>query len=465
MNFRNTKSSTQKTKNLTFNQITYTLVRSDVFYYIKFINYDKELFNSNSNLTSKPNIIFYTENSENKIILDYSLANETDKKYLTSFFTNINKNDDFNLNNASYLDKSELEANLGCTLSFREFKENKIFAKINTIINKNNSIDLYDGNFFISTPQLFKSGNLGINVTTNNYALVFVNPNTKKPLSSLGYIPGDIIEVINPNSLNNGTKFQITNTTTTNGQEIINLKPILDYKLPESESLIGLPCIVNLYVETKGKTTLEPQLSGTLGCCFDTTNGIDKVVAVKNNTKYQCNIRFFANNFTTFGCEKGLELIQSNSLGNPLIPNQIVVVNNGFDMNGEWPSIPYTFNSKITKLDYTDNVIFELIPETTLSSELLVNFQIKTNGKKIGFFQADQSNIGYIIRFSSDPEYYTPYTTGVYGGIRYSGYLSKIMFHQPGIKHPPLWLFLEKTGGLSYGSESIIIKTNYSIVF
>ena len=109
MSIRNIKSSSNVGA-LTINGVPYTLARSDVFYYLKFIDYTKELFKAASNLTAKPTVVFYTEDATNKVILDYSLANTTDKTYLSGFFANLTQTDTFNLTNAGYLDKSELEA-------------------------------------------------------------------------------------------------------------------------------------------------------------------------------------------------------------------------------------------------------------------------------------------------------------------------------------------------------------------
>ena len=59
MSIRNIKSSSNVGA-LTINGVPYTLARSDVFYYLKFIDYNKELFKAASNLTAKPTVIFYT---------------------------------------------------------------------------------------------------------------------------------------------------------------------------------------------------------------------------------------------------------------------------------------------------------------------------------------------------------------------------------------------------------------------
>ena len=72
----------------------------------------------------------------------------------------MNKSNQFNISKASYLNDSELEANLGCTLTYELFNEYKIFASVNSVISKNSAIDFYDGEYFIEAPQLSKSGNL-----------------------------------------------------------------------------------------------------------------------------------------------------------------------------------------------------------------------------------------------------------------------------------------------------------------
>lgn len=271
--------------NYTNPENNYVLVRSEVLYYLKFINYDKDLFKEASSLTSKPTITFYTENAINKAIIDYSLANETDKRYLDSFFANMTQIDTFSLSSGNYLDESELSANLNSSCTFTEYKDGKIFAVVNSVTNQNSAIDVYFGDYFIAPPQISKSGNLGSSVTTENYALVNVNPKSDKSLQALGITPGDLIEIVKAGSGNNQIKYEIQEISTVKNKEVVRIKPY-NSQIPIVESLIGSPALVNVYV--KGVPSyVEEEITSELGCCSDTSGAIK----YSNQTKHQCRAR------------------------------------------------------------------------------------------------------------------------------------------------------------------------------
>lgn len=442
MSIRNTKSAS-KGGALTVNGTPYTLARSDVFYYLKFIDYDKELFKSASNLTAKPTAVFYTEDAQDKVILDYSLANDTDKTYLASFFVNMTQTDTFNFTNGSYLDKAELEANIGCTLTYTAFKDNKIFANVNAVTDKNTALDVYFGDYFIGTPQLSKAGGLGSSSATVNYALVSVNPNTNKPLSSLGITYSDIIEVVNTNADNNQIKFQITDLTKLNETEVVKLKPVYSTDVPVLESLVGSTSLVNLYV--KGTTTLVQELSGDLGCCSGEAGKI------QNNTEYQCSIRNYY--FSTGDCN------QTEPQFTIPIDNPYRVVIDAFDTAIELQTSNVAFESYI-------NPVNETIPRLTLTisrgdSIYLIDKQIILLPRtKYAFYQRDVSNSTHIIRFSSTKEQYTAFTSGIYGGIKSVGINSIQILDTTFNKYPTLYLYLEQ----NIDGTINLFKTDYSII-
>ena len=450
MSIRNIKSSSNVGA-LTINGVPYTLARSDVFYYLKFIDYNKELFKAASNLTAKPTVIFYTENATNKVILDYSLANTTDKTYLSGFFANLTQTSTFNLTNAGYLDKSELEANIGCTLTFSEYKENKVFATVTAVTDLNTALDVYFADYFTDSPQLSKAGSLGTNPTTLDYALVSVNPSTSRPLSSLGLIAGDVIEVVNSDSVNNQFKFEILETTTINQQEVLRLKPIFNDQVPTIESLLGTSSLVNLYV--KGTSTETPVLSGDLGCCYNST------VNIENNTSYQCGIRG-SFNYVIGSC--------SNQSSSSILPkfNTIIV-----------PDLTLINTPQISSSDvimdlflkYIDPVLYPIVTINVVkgtSSSLQSNKIVLERDKTYTIRQSDPSNANYILRLSLTKEVFTPYVTGIYGLTNNSGignYLT--LFSDKNI--PTLYLFLESdnkkiTDTVSTGK--VYISTDYSIV-
>jgi hypothetical protein len=260
--------------------VEYVLARSDIFYFLEFINYENELYSSDSSLSSKPNIIFYTENAVNKVILDYSGANTTDKTYLKNFFVGMNQTNGISLSNSSYLEEpKEIEADLSSNLTFNEFKNNYVFATVNSTTNKSAQTDVYNSEYFINTPQIKSGLTLQQNTTTKRNALVCLNVGGKS-LSNLGLYVGDLLEIINGNSINIGVRFQILDILFLNNRELIVLSGA-----PFSEKLIGSPSIVNLYQPRIGSpsTTVD---STVFGNCIISDN-----ITIKNATKYQCQLR------------------------------------------------------------------------------------------------------------------------------------------------------------------------------
>lgn len=280
MSFRNIKSGSV-TQNTT-SGVVHTLARSDIFFFIRYISYESELYNNPSTLTSKPNVIFYTENSVNKVILDYSFASDTDKIYLKSFFAALNQTSGITLSGGSYLEEAKaLEANLSSSLTFSEFKNNYVFAKVNSTTNKSTSADIYYGKYFIDTPQITSGITLGQNTSTKRYAIVIPRVGDRS-FANLGFIVGDYIEVVNPNSQNNSIHFEIANILSLNNEEIIELK-----KEVISENLTGSPSIVNLYIRSNNTPT--NLIINTTDTVVDTCLVMNK--SLGNNTKYQCDLR------------------------------------------------------------------------------------------------------------------------------------------------------------------------------
>jgi len=280
MSVRNTKSGSVSQN--TTPGVVYTLARSDIFYFLQFINYESELYNNTSTLTSKPNVVFYTENSVNKVILDYTSGSNTDKTYLKSFFAGLNQTSGITLSSGSYLEEAKaLEADLSSSLTFSEFKNNYVFATVNSTTSKSTSADIYYGKYFIDTPQITSGITLGQNASTKRYALVSPTVGDKF-FTNLGLIVGDVIEVVNPNSQNNSVRFEIMNILSLNDKEIIELN-----KSAISENLTGSPSIVNLYVKLNNTSSnLVININDkTTNTCF--VNGKQ----INNNTNYQCDLR------------------------------------------------------------------------------------------------------------------------------------------------------------------------------
>ena len=280
MSVRNTKSGSVSQN--TTPGVVYTLARSDIFYFLQFINYESELYKNNSPLTSRPNVVFYTENSVNKVILDYSLASFSDKTFLKSFFAGLNQTSGITLSSGSYLEEAKaLEADLSSSLTFSEFKNNYVFATVNSTTDKSALADIYYGKYFIDTPQITSGVTLGQNALTKRYALVSPTVGNKF-FTNLGLIVGDVIEVVNPNSQNNSVRFEIMNILSLNDKEIIELN-----KSAISENLTGSSSIVNLYIKSNNTSSnLVVNITDTF---VDTCLVNNKPLS--NNTKYQCDLR------------------------------------------------------------------------------------------------------------------------------------------------------------------------------
>lgn len=392
MSVRN-NSKTQYNKVNTSSEVPYEIVRSDVFYYLKFVNYYNEIYKTASNLTSKPTVVFYTENSQTKVVLDYTLANNTDKKYISSFFVNMPQSTAFNLIKGEYLDKSENEANIGCTMGFISYKEDKVFATVSSITNKSLKVDTYFGDYFIGTPQLTKIGTLSSNDTTKSMALISVNPKTDKPLSSMGIISGDRIEIIKQGVANNQIRFEVVDAGTINDQEIIHVKGT-----PTTESYIGYPTILNVYV--KGTTSLPKSLNGELGCCFD------GIKYIPNSTEYQCSLRGM--NFSKgSSCDisEPVNVVQSTNTSKKIrYTTGIITIDALFESSfvDSNMSLKQTYGSK-SLFDTANNTLY---------------FR---SGRAYGFIQNEFSNFKNTIRFSTTQDFYTPYVDGVFGTIAYDG--------------------------------------------
>lgn len=259
----------------------YLLTRSDIFYFIKVINYETEIFKTRSNLTSKPNIIFYSEDAVDKVILDYSNANDTDKWYLKSLFSGMNQNTGFTLSSGSYLEEAkQIVADLSSNITFKEYNNNYLFGVLNSVNDKNIVSDVYSALYFTDTPQIFSSSSYRNDQLTKKTALINPMVGTNF-LKKLGISVGDYVQIINSKSLNKDIYFRVEKYIQINNFEIL----VIDGS-PVSENLTGQPTIINIFQETKNKTSIPLDIQ-------DTVFGICNVspVMIQNSTKYQCQLR------------------------------------------------------------------------------------------------------------------------------------------------------------------------------
>jgi hypothetical protein len=296
------------------------LVRTGTFYFLEFVEYSSDIFNSNSTIISKPSLIFYTKDSEQHVIVDYSMATSEDKLYLGSFFSDMIPGVTFQLNNAEYLEETKnIQADLTSVLEFLEFKNNMIFCKVDSITSLNSAVDLYSSYYFLSTPQLEKTGALASTEKTKIPALVFSNPRTAQPLLWLGYQPGDYIQILNPDSKNNYKVLKIEDVLFVNGKEVLKLQP--EYKDQiEAENLIGQNTIVNLFIDSKIDTLTNNYANDQtyMGCCINSTLN----VALPQHTELQCALRGNGFVYSTGSCYGSLSNLINPITGDPVTTNE-----------------------------------------------------------------------------------------------------------------------------------------------
>jgi hypothetical protein len=262
------------------------LTRSDKFYFLEFAEYTKNIFDS-LRVKSKPSMIFYTESSENYVILDYSVASNEDKMFVNAFFTKMNVGDAFTVSKGNYVDDTnEVEADVSGSFTFNKFADNMVFAKVVSTTDKDANVNVYSATYFISTPQLSKATSLQSSSDTKIQALVSSNPKTTaKPIVYLGVQPGDLLEILWPDSVNNNKKYRVVDAAVINDKEVI----YLDSSDIVYESLLGKPVIVNLYQYSKKEVSSLTDLSSdtTLGCCINS----ELNVALPFHTANQCTYR------------------------------------------------------------------------------------------------------------------------------------------------------------------------------
>jgi len=249
-------------------------------------------------------MVFYTKDATQHVAIDYSTAKDEDKLFLSAFFADVTPGSTFSFYNGEYLEEPKsIEANLSSTLELVDYKSDIIFCKVNSITDLNPAQNLYSAYYFINTPQLTKTGALQPTEKTQIQALVFSNPRTAKPLLWLGYQPGDYVQILNPNSVNNSVMFEILDVLFINGKEILKLKT----DKITTESLVGQDTIVNLLIKSKIVSSYAGYENNQEfpGCCVNTSLNI----ALPQHTELQCALRgtgFVYNSGNCYGSLKTL---------------------------------------------------------------------------------------------------------------------------------------------------------------
>ena len=182
----------------------YVLIRTGVFNYLQFIDDEAQLFNANGPIESKPNLVFYQQNAETRVMLDYSNASSKDKKYLQLLFGDLTQFSGLCFSNAAYLDdRYSIDTSFNLDLQFREFKDNVLFAKTTNSISSNDLQKVFEGGYFTSVPTVTSADSWSNKTAKTNSLLVSVNPQSSSNFSSNYFQDGDLIEIINPSSANN----------------------------------------------------------------------------------------------------------------------------------------------------------------------------------------------------------------------------------------------------------------------
>lgn len=458
MNFRNNKTA-NKGGTVSINGSSYVLTRSDFFYFLEVINYEKELYKSDSSLTATPNVIFYKEDGSDKVILDYSKSNMSDKKYLNSFFAGLPVNTGISLINGSYLQEAKsINADLSCNLKFKQFKNNYVFTELNSVTNKDSKVDIYPGDYFLKTPQLQSGISLGISPITKSIALVNHKINNSL-LSYLGLRKDDYIEIININSTNTNKKIKIKSYESFSDRELLFV-----YDDLISESLIGMPVLINLYSKTNSqpKEPINPTDTTDLGCCVTatdpteaitirsslslqtvnntatasaiingTTINLDNTNLVKNTTRKQCEI--ITGNINSFvpGCISTITTTTASNtfsedvqyFASPVFYANISFINDAFTF------LPITTNT-LTYYKLENNILY-LRPNLTYR-----------------FNQTDQSNSNKIIRFSTDEDKTQLYQNDIWGKQTLTG-IGSIIYIKINESTPTLYMHVSNNSSVS----------------
>jgi hypothetical protein len=431
----------------------YGFVRTSLFHYLTITDDEKQIFNSNGPVESKPNLVFYQENAETKVMLDYSGASEKDKKYLDILFNGLNDFSGLSFSNASYLDeKNGVDKSYDLNLYFREYKNNILFAKTTTTVASTDLQKVFEGDYFIDVPTITSTSSWENKNIATNSLLISINPKSENNFSSRYIEPGDLIEIINPNSQNNNNKYEILEVSNINNKEIIKLKT-----KAISESLIGSSTIINFYAKTKIKNPTQDLFDNTVtGCCLNTNTN----QYYNKTTQYECYLR--ANG--SFNFTQNKTCTSSDIPVNSVYLNTVITSSNNANV--------VNVNNDLLYANAIFDVIIGLIEFTTPSVSIFLSTATPQNGIPIQkienktitlkpqnvfvFRQTTSVPPGYNLRLSTTQDTFTSYTENTFGFtpiIGYNGYLGLST-----LQETTLYLFIEPAT-----TNSSQIFTGYTI--
>jgi hypothetical protein len=395
---------------------SYVLVRSDVFLFLQLTNNEKDIFDSGTKTDSKPNVVFYQEDSDTKAILDYTVASDKDKSYLDVLFKGLNEFSGLSLTNASYLDeRNSIDTSLNASLQFREFKNNMLFTKVLSPVSSGNLNKVFDGIYFLDTPQITTDASWSTVQGSVNSLLICTNPKTTTNFNNFSINTGDLVEIVNPNSANNTIKYEVLEYTTLNNKQIIKLKT-----LGIEENLIGSSTVLNFYAKAIGTdVTVSSTLdNGILGCCYDSIQN-----KKYNATAYECYVRTGITtnqNYTTgVQCNPDSQQVTLNNGFLNFIPNTTITTTTPLSSeitNGS----AATFIVEVKDSEFTSEL---MVSVGAGASNLIENNKINLSMfKTYAFYQKSFSNYKKVLRFSTSRDKLVPYVTDIFGTITETGY-------------------------------------------
>lgn len=263
------RNTTTRSSRRTSTSVTYDekliLVRDGIFNYLQFFPVTEKKYTDNPTISAKPVVVVKNSDTQS-VILDYSGANDTNKKVLDSLFNNLIPGQTLSFGNAHYVDPVKgIDVELTGVLSFNTFKNYIIKTETVGVTLPIPDGNYYDPVYFIDSPTLTVNTLNSIDANSKNKINELKNSvpvsKTNNLLKYLGILPGNYLKIINSDSLNNDTLFRVVDVYT-DEHEYITLDPA-----PQYENLIGEPCLVKVFAPCKQPEAVQNiPFSNDWGC-------------------------------------------------------------------------------------------------------------------------------------------------------------------------------------------------------
>jgi hypothetical protein len=211
-------------------------------------------------LTTKPNILNYGSSGDMIIDLTNTKYLEREKNQILRFFRDMPTGSTFTINNAEYYDPykdldltTEVKSSndlLNGQYTFTKFEKDKYLLFVNKDTWTDQKINKYLGPFFVKTPQFSKSTYQSVTVTGDNYHVIENNIGLpSESFQMFDFRENDTIQIFN--SSNNNEKYIVKKlvTDSVTGVERLYLDEATGLTM---EDKIGSPVIINkLVAETQ----------------------------------------------------------------------------------------------------------------------------------------------------------------------------------------------------------------------